>query len=92
MDTHFYPPFNEKIVVRLPTIIIYHIHSKNCQSIFLFFQEMLTLDCPKEGIYMPNEKMSKKLQQAVQHANETNPSSRSGGNLPTNRDKMKNPK
>lgn len=41
---------------------------------------------------MPNEKMSKKLQQAVQHANETNPSSRSGGNLPTNRDKRKNPK
>lgn len=41
---------------------------------------------------MPNQKMSKKLQQAVQHANETNPSSRSGGNLPTNRDKMKNPK
>ncbi|GIN60894.1 hypothetical protein J27TS8_08870 [Robertmurraya siralis] len=26
---------------------------------------------------MPKEKMSKKLEQAVQHANETNPSSRS---------------
>jgi hypothetical protein len=54
--------------------------------------EMLTIDCPKEGSYMSNQKMSKKLQQAVQHANETNPTSRAGGNLPTNRDKMKNPK
>ncbi|MFD2445696.1 hypothetical protein ACFSO7_17190 [Bacillus sp. CGMCC 1.16607] len=41
---------------------------------------------------MPNQKMSKKLQQAVQHANETNPTSRSNGQPPTNRDKMKNPK
>jgi hypothetical protein len=36
---------------------------------------------------MPKQKMSKKLQQAVQHANETNPTSRSGGHLPTNRNK-----
>lgn len=54
--------------------------------------EMLTIDYPKEGFYMPKQKMSKKLQQAVQHANETNPTSSSGGNLPMNRDKMKNPK
>jgi hypothetical protein len=54
--------------------------------------EMLTLDCPKEGFHMPKQKMSKKLEQAVQHANETNPTSRAGGNLPMNRDKMKNPK
>jgi hypothetical protein len=54
--------------------------------------EMLTIDYPKEGFYMPKQKMSKKLEQAVQHANETNPTSRSGGNLPMNRDKMKNPK
>jgi hypothetical protein len=65
---------------------------KNYLSIFLFLMEMLTIDYPKEGFYMPKQKMSKKLQQAVQHANETNPTSRSGGNLPMNRDKMKNPK
>jgi hypothetical protein len=65
---------------------------KNIISIFLLQMEMLTLDCPKEDLYMPKQKMSKKLQQAVQHANETNPTSRSGGNLPTNRDKMNNPK
>jgi hypothetical protein len=30
------------------------------------------------GIHMAKEKMSKKLKQAVQHANETNPSTRTG--------------
>lgn len=51
--------------------------------------EKLTIDYPKEGFYMP---MSKKLQQAVQHANETNPTSRRGNQPPTNRDKRKNHK
>lgn len=41
-----------------------------------FARGNLYLAFPKEVINMPNEFMSKKLRQAVQHANETNPSSR----------------
>ncbi|MFC4322806.1 hypothetical protein [Litchfieldia salsa] len=38
---------------------------------------------------MSKEKMSKKLQQAVEYANETNPSSRKGGHLPNSNQKNK---
>ncbi len=38
---------------------------------------------------MSNQKMSKKLRQAVQHANETNPSTRKGGHLPNSNQKQK---
>lgn len=38
----------------------------------------LSIALLKEGMKLSQEKMSKKLRQAVQHANETNPTSRAG--------------